>query len=99
MVDPEAALVKIVDVPRLSVVKLIELRAFLDSSLICGLEEKISEGGADGEVRDEYATGSVRGTAAGNEACSGGAGEGGGTAASVADGGDGGLGRLAGGGR
>ena len=32
MVDPEAASIKIVDVPRLSVVRLLDLRAFLDSA-------------------------------------------------------------------
>jgi hypothetical protein len=40
MVDPEAASVKIVDVPRLPVSRLLHLRAFLDSALACGLGEE-----------------------------------------------------------
>ena len=36
MIDPEAASVKIVDVPRLSVARLLDLRAFLDSGLSLG---------------------------------------------------------------
>jgi hypothetical protein len=35
MVDPEAALVKIVEVPRLSIARLLDLRAFLDSVIAC----------------------------------------------------------------
>ena len=37
MVDPEAASVKIVEVPRLSIPRLLDLRGFLDSVLACGL--------------------------------------------------------------
>jgi hypothetical protein len=55
MVDPEAASVKIVDVPCLSVARLLDLRAFLDSGSICGLGEEITKGDADGEALDERA--------------------------------------------
>jgi hypothetical protein len=42
MVDPEAASVKIIEVPRLSVARLLDLRAFLDSVLLaCGLGKEV----------------------------------------------------------
>jgi hypothetical protein len=60
MLDPQAASVKIVDVPRLSVNRLVDLRTFLDSVLACDLGKEIPGGGADGEALVERATGSVR---------------------------------------
>jgi hypothetical protein len=44
MVDPVAASVKIVDVPRLSVARLLDLRAFLDSGVASRLGGEIPEG-------------------------------------------------------
>ena len=60
MVDPEAASVKIIEVPRLSIARLFDLRAFLDSVLACGLGNEILGGEADGQALLECATGSVR---------------------------------------
>ena len=41
MVDPDTASVKIVEVPRLSIARLLDLRAFLDFVLACGLGNEI----------------------------------------------------------
>ena len=97
MADPEAASVKIVDAPCLSIARLLDLRAFLDSGLACDLGEEIPEEGADGEAWHEHTAGSVRGAAAKHEARGDGAGEGAGAAPSASNGGGGDLGRPAGG--
>lgn len=97
MVDPVVALVKITDVPRLSVAQLFDLRAFLDSGLACNLGEEILKGGTDGEAMDACATGSVQGAAASYEAQAGGADESGGAAAGTPDGGADGRGEPVGG--
>jgi hypothetical protein len=47
MIEPDAASIKIVDLPRLSVVRLLELKAFLDSGLTSAPQEVDPEGGAD----------------------------------------------------
>ena len=65
MVDPSAAAVKIVDVPRLSVARLLDLRAFLDSGVACGLGETVPEGGIDEEASHAGATGPFREAARG----------------------------------
>jgi hypothetical protein len=97
MIDPAAASIKIVDVPCLSLARLVELRAFLDLGLASAVGNDTLKGGADGEARGEYASGSVRGAVRGHDACAGDADEGLAAAANAADGGDGDLGRSAGG--
>src|SRR5207248_11069958 len=99
MVDPAAASVKIVDVPRLSVARLLDLRAFLDSGVASGLGEEIPEGGTDDKVLDGRATGPVRGAARGQRAWGKGAGEGVGAASIAPNGGDSDIGSSARGGR
>jgi hypothetical protein len=99
MIDPAAASIKIVDVPRLSLARLVELRAFLDLGLASAVGNEIPEGGGDGEARDEYASGSVRGAVTGHGPCAGPADEGFAAPTNAADGGDGDLGRSAGDGR
>jgi hypothetical protein len=49
MLDAEAASVKIVDIPRISIARLLDLRAFLDSGLAFHSGEQIPDGGFDGE--------------------------------------------------
>ena len=99
MIDPAAASVKIVDVPRLPVACLLDLRALLDSRLACTPREAFPEGGDDGEAVEMGATGSVRGAAARHEAWSAGTSESHRAASSAPVGGDGGRGRAAGDGR
>jgi len=65
MIDPEAASIKIVDVPCLSVARLLELRAFLDSGLGSTSGREAPQGGVNGEALEPGATGSVRGATAG----------------------------------
>ena len=65
MIDPEAASIKIVDVPCLSVARLLELRAFLDSGLGSASGREAPQGAVNGEAWEPRATGSVRGAAAG----------------------------------
>jgi hypothetical protein len=48
MVDPEAASVKVVEIPRISIARLLDLRAFVDSVLAYGLEKELLGGEADG---------------------------------------------------
>jgi hypothetical protein len=88
MIDPEAASVKIVDVPCISIARLLDLRAFLDSGLAFGPGERIPEGGFDGEPRDSSARRFVRRPTAGPEAWSDGAGKAAGAASIPADGRD-----------
>ncbi|MCU4161934.1 Y4bD/Y4pK family protein [Acidiphilium sp. AL] len=45
MIDPKAASVKIVDTPCISIARLLDLRAFLDSGLAFHLGEQLPEGG------------------------------------------------------
>src|SRR3954465_6721994 len=96
MVDPEAAAIKIVEVPRLSIVRLLDLRAFLDVVLACGPRQEILGEEADDQAWGECTTGSVRGAVAGHEARRYRAGEGRGAASGAADGGDGSPERSAG---
>jgi hypothetical protein len=53
MVDPAAASFKIVDVPRLSVARLLDLRAFLDSGVASGLDCRLPQ--PTGWLRDHRA--------------------------------------------
>ena len=99
MIDPEAASVKIVGIPCISIARLRDPRAFLDSGLAFGSGEQIPEGGFDGEPRDKSARGFVRRPAAGPEAGSDGAGEAAGAASIAVDGSDCNDGSAAGGGR
>jgi hypothetical protein len=99
MVDPKAASVKIVDAPCISIVRLLDLRAFLDSGLAFHLGEQIPEGGSDGEALDEGSTGFVRRAGARHEAWGDRAGEGDGADSIAPDGGDGNLEKWAGDGR
>ena len=48
--DPEVASVEIVEVPRLSIARLLDLRVLLDSVLACGPGKEILGGEADGQV-------------------------------------------------
>jgi hypothetical protein len=68
MVDPGVASVKIVDIQRLSVARLLDLRAFLDSGVACDLGETLPERGTDDEALGEGATGSFREAARGQKA-------------------------------
>ena len=61
MVDPEAAAIKIVEVPHLSIVRLLDLRAFLDVVLACGPRQEILGEEADDQAWGECTTGSVPG--------------------------------------
>ena len=65
MIDPQAAPIKIVDVPCLSIPRLLELRAFLDSGLGSAPGREAPQGGTNGEALDQRAAGSGRGAAAG----------------------------------
>jgi hypothetical protein len=92
MTQDEASCVKIVDAPCLSLRRLLELRAFVDSVLAShagGGEEVPGKGGVDDDASDIPATGFVRDSAAADGAGSGGADEVDRSAAGVADGGDG----------
>jgi hypothetical protein len=60
MINPEASSVKIVDVPCISIARLLNLRAFLESGLAFGPNEHIPKGGFDDERRDSSARGFVR---------------------------------------
>jgi hypothetical protein len=76
MTQDEASCVKIVDAPCLSLRRLLELRAFVDSVLAShagGGEEVPGKGGVDDEASDIPATGFVRDSAAADGAGSGGA--------------------------
>jgi hypothetical protein len=99
MLDAESALVKIVDIPRISITGLLDLRAFLDSGLAFHSGEQIPDGGFDGESLDQRTEGFVRRDAAAPEAWSGGPSEGAQEPAIAPDGGDGNDGRPAGSGR
>jgi hypothetical protein len=99
MLDAEAASVKIVDIPRISIARLLDLRAFLDSGLAFHSGEQIPDGGFDGESLDKSTEGFVRRDAAAPEAWSGGPSEGAQAPAIALDGGDGNGGRPAGSGR
>jgi hypothetical protein len=98
MVDPAAASVKIIDTPCISIARLLDLRAFLDSGLAFRRGEQVPEGGSDGESWDEDSMGFVREAAAEHEARGDRAGEGNGAASVAADGGDNDFGKSAGGG-
>ena len=87
MADPEAASVKIVDAPCLSIARLLDLRAFMDS-LACDLGEEIPRKALMAK-RQQHTAGSVRGAAAKHEARGDGAGEGAGAAQALANGGGG----------
>ncbi len=52
-----SASIKIIDVPCLSLGRLLELRAFLDLGLASAAGKEIPEGGVDGEAWDEYVNG------------------------------------------
>src|SRR4051795_9107888 len=78
MLDPQAAAIKIVEVPHLSIARLLDLRAFLDAVLASPPGQAILGGEADDQAWGECATGSVRGAVAGHEARRDRAGEGGG---------------------
>ena len=85
-----AASVSIVDTPCLSLARLLELRAFVDSVLAsCSVEAIPEQGGVDGKASDVPAAGSVRASAAADRARPGGANEVGGAAESAGDGGHG----------
>lgn len=99
MVEPAAASVKIIDTPCISVARLLDLRAFLDSGLAFHRGEQVPEGGSDGESLDEDSMGFVRQAAAEHEARGDRAGEGNGAASIAADGGDNDFGKSPGGGR
>jgi hypothetical protein len=99
MIDLEAASVKIVDIPCISIARLLDLRVFLDSGLAFCSGERIPEGGFDGEPRDNSARGFVRQSTAGPEAWSGGTGKASGAASIAVAGGDGDDGSAAEGGR
>ena len=99
MVDREAASVKIADIPCISIARLLDLRAFLDSGLASRCGEQIPKGGFDGESVDKSAEGFVRPVAAESEAWSNRAGEGAEAGSVAVDGGDGEDGKPAGGGR
>jgi hypothetical protein len=89
MVDREAASVKIVDIPCISIARLLDLRAFIDSGLAFHSGEQIPKGGFDGESVDKNAEGFVRRAADGPEAWSNRAGEGAEAGSVAVDGGDG----------
>src|ERR1700758_5002822 len=89
MVDRSAAAVKIVDVPRLSIARLLDLRAFLDSGVACGLGETVPEGGIDEKASHAGATGPFREAARGQRTWSSAAGEGVGAAPTAPHRGDG----------
>ena len=89
MIDPEAASIKIVDVPCQSLARLVELRAFLDSGLGSGPGRDGPEGGGNGEASEQRATGSVRGAAAGRATGAGRTSEGLGAAPGASDRSDG----------
>src|ERR1700758_3280983 len=89
MVDPSAAAVKIVDVPCLSVARLLDLRRFLDSRVACALGETVPEGGIDDEASHAGAAGPFPEAARGQRAWSISAGEGVGAAPTAPHRGDG----------
>ena len=91
MADPEAASVKIVDAPCLSIARLLDLRAFLDSGLACDLREEFPSKALMAKHRTSTQQDSVRGAAAKHEARGDGAGEGAGAAPSASNGGGGDL--------
>src|SRR5262249_14249979 len=99
MVDREAASVKIVDTPCISIARLLDLLALLDSSLAFHSGERIANGGCDGESFDKSTEGLVQRATAEPEAWSGGARESARADLIALDGGDGNDGRSAGGGR
>jgi len=85
-----AASVSIVDTPCLSLARLFELRAFVDSVLAsCSGEAIPEQGGVDDEASDVPAAGFVRASAAADRARPSAANEVGGAAEGAADGGDG----------
>jgi hypothetical protein len=91
MTEAEASSVKIIDAPCLSLARLLELRAFVDSVLASQTGKAIpDEGGVDGDSWDIPATGSVRDSAA-DGARPGRADQLGGSAADASVGGDGGA--------
>ena len=66
MADPEVASVEIVEVPRLSIARLLDLRVLLDSVLACGPGKEILGGEADGQVLVECTARSIRRATAGH---------------------------------
>lgn len=96
MVDREGASVKIVDIPCISIARLLDLRAFIDSGLAFHSGEQIPKGGFDGESVDKNAAGFVRRAPDGPEAWSNRAGEGAEAGSVAVDGGDGEDGRPVG---
>ena len=67
MADPEVASVEIVEVPRLSIARLLDLRVLLDSVLACGPGKEILGGEADGQVLVERTARPIRRATAGHE--------------------------------
>ena len=99
MADPEVASVEIVEVPRLSIARLLDLRVLLDSVLACGPGKEILGGEADGQVLVECTARFVRRATTGHETRRRRAGESTGATPSAADRGDGGCERSPGDGR
>src|SRR6516165_5937314 len=93
------ASVTVVQIPRLLIARLLDLRAFLDSVLACGLGNEILGGEADDQALVGCTMGSVRGAAAEHPPRQYRAGQGRRAVASAAGGSDGGPGRSAGNGR
>lgn len=89
MTQAEAASVKIVDIPCLSLASILELRALIDSVLDSQAGEMPPDhGGLDRDASDLSTTRSIRGGAASDAAHSGRTDEVGGSSAVAADGGD-----------
>ncbi len=72
----------------MSVARLVDLRAFLDSCLACTLGKDVPKGGAHGQAVDAQTTGSVRGTTAQRKAGPGRTDNGAGAVTGAFDGGD-----------
>jgi len=60
MIEPETSSIRIVDVPRLPIAAMLELRVLLDSGLASRLPEQIPGGGADAKAIDERVSGFIR---------------------------------------
>jgi len=90
MTQAEAASVKIVDIPCLSLTSILELRALIDSVLASSQAGEMppDHGGLDRDASDLSTTRFIRGAAASDDAHSGRTDEVGGSSAVAADGGD-----------